>query len=341
MLSFINDYAEGAHEKIIQRLTETNLYHTVGYGGDEYCAAAKEKIRRACRCGDADIFFLVGGTQTNQLAIDSLLESYQGAVCAETGHINTHESGAVEFTGHKVIPLPSHEGKLKAGDLKSYMVSLLEDETFEHQVIPGLVYISHPTELGTLYSRRELQALREVCDEYQLKLYMDGARLGYGLASPASDLTLPDIAELTDAFYIGGTKVGALFGEALVYTKHNLPKHLLSRVKQHGALLAKGRLLGIQFDTLFTDGLYLEIGRHALRLAERLKEAFRERGYEFFADSPTNQIFVIMDNEKLEELEKEVMISVWARVDEKRTAVRFVTDWATTDADVDALIKIL
>jgi len=341
MLYFVNDYSAGCHEKVMQRLVETNLEKQAVYGEDIYSISAKEKIRKACKCPDAQIVFISGGTQTNQLAIDSLLLPHEGVVCAESGHINVHESGAIEYTGHKVLTLPEHDGKVDAGELRDYMQRFYADENYEHCVFPGLVYITFPTEFGALYSRKELEALRAVCDEYKLSLYMDGARLGYGLACRENELSLADIAELTDAFYIGGNKVGALFGEALVFTKNNMPKHFITHVKRHGALMAKGRVLGVQFDALFTDDLYMEIGRHAMRLADKLRAAFEEKGYQFFKKTPTNQIIIVVDDEKKAELEKKVAFSFWEKLDEGHTAIRFVTDWATREEDVEALIELL
>ena len=341
MLYFVNDYSAGCHEKVMQRLAETNLEKQAVYGEDIYSLSAKEKIRKACDCENAEIVFISGGTQTNQLAIDSLLLPHEGVVCAESGHINVHESGAIEYTGHKVLTLPEHDGKIEASELRDFMQRFYADENYEHCVFPGLVYITFPTEFGALYSRKELEALRKVCDEYKLSLYMDGARLGYGLACRENELTLADIARLTDAFYIGGNKVGALFGEALVFTKNNMPRHFITHVKRHGALMAKGRVLGVQFDALFTDDLYMEIGRHAMRLADKLRAAFEEKGYQFFKKTPTNQIIIVVDDEKKAELEKKVAFSFWEKLDETHTAIRFVTDWATREEDVDALIELL
>ena len=341
MLYFVNDYSAGCHEKVMQRLVETNLEKQAVYGEDIYSLSAKEKIRKACDCENAEIVFISGGTQTNQLAIDSLLLPHEGVVCAESGHINVHESGAIEYTGHKVLTLPEHDGKIDAAELRDFMQRFYADENYEHCVFPGLVYITFPTEFGALYSRKELEALRKVCDEYKLSLYMDGARLGYGLVCRENELTLADIAELTDAFYIGGNKVGALFGEALVFTKNNMPRHFITHVKRHGALMAKGRVLGVQFDALFTDDLYMEIGRHAMRLADKLRAAFEEKGYQFFKKTPTNQIIIVVDDEKKAELEKKVAFSFWEKLDETHTAIRFVTDWATREEDVDALIELL
>lgn len=341
MLSFVNDYSAGAHPKVFERLAETNAVKTVGYGEDEYCAAAKEKIREACACPDAQIYFLQGGTQTNQIAIDTMLEPGEGMLCAATGHINVHEAGAIEFCGHKVLALPTDNGKITAWQVRDYCARFYADESHEHEVFPGGVYITHATELGGVYKKEELAALRRVCDEYSLVLYLDGARLAYALGCGESDLTLADIARLTDAFYIGGTKCGALFGEALVFTKNNMPRRFITRVKQHGAMSAKGRLLGIQFDALFTDGLYWEIGRQTVAKADAIKKILREKGYEFFIDSPTNQIYIVVDNAKKAELAKSVVFSFWEYIDENRTAIRLVTDWATKDEDIAALERLL
>ena len=341
MISFENDYSEGAHEKIIQRLVQTNLEQTSGYGNDPYCESAKEKIKAACECPQAEVSFLVGGTQTNATIIASMLDRFQGVVAASTGHINVHESGAVEYTGHKVMELPQHDGKLNAFEVDQYLQNFWQDDDREHMVFPGMVYISHPTEYGTLYSLQEMTDLAMVCHQYKIPLFLDGARLGYGLTSHNTDVTLPDIARLCDVFYIGGTKVGALFGEAVVFTKQNMPVHFINTVKQHGALLAKGRLLGIQFDTLFTDGLYLQISRHAIEMAELLKEGLKAKGYEFLLDSPTNQQFVILKNSKVEELQKKVVFSRWEKADESHTVVRFATSWATKEENVHALLELL
>lgn len=341
MLSFESDYVEGAHELILKRLMETNLEQLSGYGADPYCAQAKEKIREACECPDADIYFLVGGTQTNQTVIDGMLASYEGVIAAETGHVSVHEAGAIEYTGHKVITLPQHEGKIRADELEFCLRTFWEDESHEHMVFPGMVYISHPTEYGTLYTKAELEALAEVCRSSHIPLFLDGARLGYGLESRQTDVTLQDIARLCDVFYIGGTKVGALCGEAVVFTKQNRPPHFINSIKKRGALLAKGRLLGIQFDTLFTDDLYFEISRHAIDMAEELKKVLEGRQIEFYLKSPTNQQFVILENERIRKLKKEVMFSFWEKYDETHTVIRFVTSWATTKEDLAALDQAL
>ncbi len=341
MLSFESDYIEGAHEKILRRLIETNMEKLSGYGADRYCEEAKYKIRELCKCPAADIFFLAGGTQTNQLVIDSMLRQYEGVVAPTTGHVSLHEAGAIEYTGHKVLQIPQKDGKIDADTLKNYLKSFYADESYEHMVFPGMVYISHPTEYGTLYKKEELAAVSSVCGEYKIPLFLDGARLGYGLMSYDTDVTLPDIAEYCDVFYIGGTKVGALCGEAVVFTRSNTPLHFINLIKKHGALLAKGRLLGIQFDTLFTDGLYFKISRHAIEMAQLLKNAFSEKGYKFYLDSPTNQQFIVLENGKMEELKKKVKFSFWETADENHTVVRFATSWATKNEDVEELASIL
>ena len=340
-LSFESDYTQGAHEEILRALAENNRKPLNGYGTDPYCASAREKIRRQCGCPDADVFFLVGGTQTNQTVIDSLLRQYEGIIAADTGHVSVHEAGAIEYTGHKVLTLPHREGKITADGLRNYLQGFFSDENHEHMVFPGMVYISHPTEYGTLYTKEELSALSGVCREYALPLYMDGARLGYGLMSFDTDVRLSDISELCDVFYIGGTKVGALFGEAVVFPKGNAPAHFMTIMKQHGALLAKGWLLGIQFDCLFTDDLYFRISRHAIEMAELLKKGFSEKGYEFFLDSPTNQQFLVLENKKLEELKMRVGFEFWEKKDEAHMVVRFATSWATTEEQVQRLLDLL
>lgn len=340
MLYFENDYCEGAHEAILQKLLETNMEKLPGYGADRYSTSAKEKIRAALDCPDADIFFLVGGTQTNAVVIGSLLRRYEGVLCASTGHIASHEAGAIEYTGHKVLSLPHKDGKVSAEAVKNYLETFYGDGNHEHMVFPGMLYISHPTEYGTLYTREELAALSAVCRQFAIPLYLDGARLGYALACPSSDITLPDIARFTDVFYIGGTKAGALCGEAVVFPR-KAPAHFLTMVKQQGALLAKGRLLGIQFDTLFTKDLYRRICKNAIDTAARLKEALLEKGYRLLLDSPTNQIFLILDNQKMEELGQWIKFSFWEAYDETHTVVRFATSWATRMCDVEELIRRL
>lgn len=341
MISFENDYSAGAHPKILQRLMETNMEPLPGYGVDYYCENAGRKIQEACGCPGAQVYFLTGGTQTNAVIISSILKSYEGVIAAETGHVNTHEAGAIEYTGHKVLALPEHQGKLDAGEIRTYLKNFYEDESYEHEVFPGMVYLSWPTEYGTLYSRKKLEDIAVVCHEYEIPLFLDGARLGYGLMSPEADMKLPDIAEICDVFYIGGTKVGALCGEAVVFPRGNAPKHFMTMVKQHGAMLAKGRLLGVQFDALFTDNLYLNISRNAIQMAERLKALLHEKGLTFYLESPTNQQFVILENETYKRLREHVALSFWSKYDEAHTVVRFATSWSTTEEDLEELEKLL
>ena len=340
MLYFSCDYAEGCHPKVLEALTRTNMVSTPGYGEDRYCESAKEKIREAINCPEADIYFLVGGTQTNQTVIDSMLSNYDGVVAAATGHVAVHEAGAIEYSGHEVITVPGHAGKIDPRELRQMLVDHYADESSEHMVNPGMVYISYPTEYGTLYSKEELEAIGAICNEYNIPLFIDGARLAYGLAA-ADDLTLADIAKLADVFYIGGTKVGALFGEAVVFTKNNTPKHMITQIKQHGALLAKGRLLGLQFDALFTDNLYMEMGKHAVSCANTIRKELVNKGYQIYMENPTNQIFVVMENDKLDKLSKEVLYGFWEKYDDAHTVIRIATSWATTEASVEALKKIL
>lgn len=341
MLSFECDYNKGAHPKILEALVRTNMEPCPGYGNDAYTERAREKIRAACGREDADVRFLVGGTQTNRIVIDSMLQSYEGVISATTGHISAHEAGAIEASGHKVLTVPGYDGKLHADDVEQLIASFYADGAHEHMVYPGMVYISHPTEYGTLYTLEELAELSALCRRHSIPLYLDGARLGYGLMSLDTDVTLRDIAELCDVFYIGGTKVGALCGEAVVFTHNNAPKHFFTIVKQNGALLAKGRLLGVQFDTLFTDGLYFEISKNAIDRAEDLKHLFAQKGYPFFKNSPTNQQFIILSDEKIKELTPSVRFEIWERIDEGYCAVRFATSWATEERDIEALAKIL
>lgn len=340
-MHFDTDYMEGSHPDVMRRLLETNLEQTVGYGSDPYTQRAKDLIRKACGVPEAGVHFLVGGTQTNSTVIDGLLRQHEGVIAAETAHINVHESGAIEATGHKVLTLPQHNGKLEAEEVEKYITDFYRDETYEHMVAPGMVYISHPTELGTLYSLDELEKLSAVCRRANIPLYMDGARLGYGLAAENTEVTLTDIARLCDVFYIGGTKVGALFGEAVVAPDPKRLPHFFPLIKQHGALLAKGRLLGIQFETLFTDHLYERMSKHAVRLALKLKEAFKSKGYKLQLDSPTNQQFVCLPNETIDRLLQHATFELWGPRGEKETVVRFVTSWATREEDVDAFIRLL
>ena len=341
MLSFQCDYNNGVHPEILRRLMETNDELLPGYGDDKYSSSAKEKIRKACGRKDAEVFLTVGGTQTNKIVICSLLSPAEGVISAATGHINCHEAGAIEETGHKVLTIPHENGKITSDNLKGYLEKFYDDEAHDHMVCPGMVYISHPTEYGTLYTKDELKSLSEICREYEIPLFLDGARLGYGLMSQGTDVTLEDIADLCDVFYIGGTKVGALCGEAIVFTNIKPHKRFFGIIKQHGALLAKGRLLGIQFDTLFTDNLSFEISRHAIRMADLIRESFRKKGYEFFIETETNQIFVILENSKMEELKKDVFFEFWERKDENHTVVRFASSWATKEEDVQKLNELL
>lgn len=340
MFNFESDYIHGAHTKILERLVETNFETLESYGFDKYSVSAKEKIKALCS-DTSQVYFLSGGTQTNQIVIDSMLSSTDGVISADTGHINGHEAGAIEYCGHKILTLPHKYGKLCAEDIEFLLKTFYADENHHHCVYPGMVYISHPTEYGTLYTLDELSAISSVCKNYDIPLYMDGARLGYGLMSYGTDVTLKDISELCDAFYIGGTKVGALCGEAVVFTHNNAPKRFFTTIKQHGALLAKGRVLSVQFDTLFTDNLYFEISRHAIDMAETLRRGFTDKGYEIYIPTTTNQIFVVLSNTKLEELKKVVKFSFWERLDSERTVVRFATCWATKIEDVKAFIDIL
>ena len=340
-LSFESDYRVGAHPEIIKMLSQTNSESLDSYGADIYCERAKKKINAACGTDDIDVFFLMGGTQTNLIVISSLLKSYEGVIAADTGHISIHEAGAIENSGHKVLPLPHSDGKITPESLKEYLNRFHSDENREHMVFPGMVYISHPTENGTLYSKSELESIAEICRQYNIYLYMDGARLGYGLMSDETDVTLPDIARLCDAFYIGGTKVGALCGEAVVFRKAVTPRHFITIIKQHGALLAKGRLLGVQFDTLFTDNLYSDISRNAIDTAKRLREILTAKGYRFAWNSPTNQQFVIMENTAMAQLKEKVGFSFWEKYDENHTVVRFATSWATKAEDVEKLNDLL
>ena len=341
MLHFDSDYMSGAAPEILTRLTEMNFEQNSGYGADHYCEDAAEKIRAACGAPDAAVKFLVGGTQTNAVILDILMERYQGVVAVSTGHINGHEAGAVEFTGHKVLTLPGKDGKLNAGVLERYLADFYADEANDHLVQPGLVYISQPTEYGTVYTKAELSALRVICDRYQLKFYLDGARLGYGLGAKNADFTLKDIAAVCDGFYIGGTKVGALFGEAVVIPNPRLAPCFLTQIKQHCALLAKGWLLGVQFDTLFSDELYFRLGRHGVAMAEQLKTGLAAKGLPFFLDSPTNQLFLIMENGRMAELRQYATFEIWEKYDESHTVVRFVTSWATREEEVQALLALI
>lgn len=341
MLYFASDYMEGAHPLVLKALQDTNLMHSSGYGTDPFCESAMEKIRTACGVKDAAVHFLAGGTQANAVVISSVLRPYQGVISADSGHISQHEAGAIEHTGHKVLTVPGYDGKLSAADVDSFCSTFYNDDNHDHMVMPGMVYISHPTESGTLYTLAEMKELRAVCDRYKMPLYLDGARLAYALACPANELTLKDLAVLCDVFYIGGTKCGALYGEAVVIPDPGQIPHFFTMIKQHGALMAKGRILGIQFDTLFTDDLYLQIGRSAIECADMIREALKDRGYSLCFASPTNQVFPVFDNRKLALLQDKVMYSFWEKYDDEHTVIRFATSWATSKEDTQTLIRLL
>lgn len=341
MIYFNCDYMAGAHPEVLSRLCETNMMHTAGYGNDPFTAEARRLILEQCGLDKGAVYFMTGGTQTNKIVIDRLLSRNDGVLCCESAHINVHESGAIEADGHKVIALAGENGKISAKAIGEYVDNFYRDDTHIHMVRPAMVYISHPTELGTLYSLAELAEISDACRQRDIPLYLDGARLAYGLASEATDVTLRDIARLADVFYIGGTKCGALFGEAVVTSRPELLPRFDSVMKLHGGLLAKGRLLSLQFISLFTDNLYIRIGRHADRLAMKLKRGFAAKGYRCYIDSPTNQQFFVLPNAKIDSLQREVGFEYWSTRGEGESAVRFVTDWSTTDADVDRLISML
>lgn len=340
-LAFASDYMEGTHPQILKRLVETNMQHFTGYGMDDISESARDKIRAACEAPDAEVYFLVGGTQANATMIDAALRSYQGVIAANTGHISTHEAGAIELSGHKVLTLPQNNGKISAEQIRGCIEGYWQDDNHEHTVMPGLVYLSQPTEYGTLYSLEELTQISAVCHANNVALYVDGARLAYALACPENDVTLPDLASLCDAFYIGGTKCSALFGEAVVIPRRGFIPHLFTIIKQHGALLAKGWVAGLQFDTLFTDDLYFKVGRNAIDAANRIRNALMEKGYEFAFETPTNQIFIVLDGEKLAALSEKVEMGFWEKLDDNRTVMRIATSWATQKEDVDKLIECL
>lgn len=341
MIHFNSDYTAGAHGEVLEALVRTNMEHTVGYGNDNYTAEARDLIRKAIGCEDAEVMFLVGGTQTNATAIDGILARHEGVLAAVSGHISVHESGAIEASGHKVLTLAEYDGKVRAEDVDRYIEEFYADETYQHMVAPGMLYISQPTEFGTVYSLAELEALSGVCHKHNIPLYIDGARMAYGLKAEGADFMLTDIARLADLFYIGGTKCGTLFGEALVVANRALLKNLFPLVKQHGALLAKGRLLGVQFGALFRDGLYERIGEGAVQLALRIREAFRAAGYEVVKESPTNQQFFRLPNDVIDRLRETISFDYWGPRGATDSVVRFVTSWATTEEDVDVLIHAI
>lgn len=338
-LMFACDYQEGAHPAIMKKMEETNRIPHTGYGLDEISESAKARIREACGCPEAEVEFLIGGTQTNAVMIDALLQSYQGVVAAESGHVNVHEAGAIEFGGHKVLALPSEAGKISAQQTARMIEDYEQDGNRDHMVMPGMVYISQPTEFGTLYSLQELEQISAVCRSHKIPLYVDGARLAYALGSPENDVQLSDLARLCDAFYIGGTKCGALFGEAVVIPDPELIPHFFTIIKQHGALLAKGWLLGIQFDELFRGGLYQNIGKDAVRYAAQIQKALLQAGFQLYLDSPTNQAFVTADDAQLKALNQFAAYSFWEKVDESHTAIRIATSWSTTQEETDELCR--
>lgn len=341
MLSFQNDYSEGCHPLILERLAETNLDQQPGYGEDAYSLSAQKRIAAACGDEKAQVVFVSGGTQVNVTAIAGMLNPWEGAVCAQTGHIHCHEAGAIEFTGHKCITLPHTDGKISASQISDLCGRFYADGAHEHMVFPGLVYLSQPTEYGTLYSLAELKAIRTVCDTYHMRLYVDGARLCYALASEKNDVSLKQLTALCDAFTIGGTKAGALCGEALVFPREGMPEHFITLTKQRGAMLAKGRLCGVQFDTLFENDLYLRCGENGIRQAMKIRHALLEKGYRLFIDSYTNQQFVILTDEQLAHLTGRIVYSVWEKPDSRHTVIRLAASWATTDDMTDELIRLL
>ena len=339
MYQFQCDYNEGAHQRIIDRLAETNLVQTVGYGCDQYCEHARALIREACGAPNADVHFLVGGTQANTTVINSILRPHQGVLCASTGHINVHETGAIEHIGHKVLGIPSENGLLQADQILSAVDAHYSDSNAEHTVQPGMVYISFPSEYGTVHTLEQLEAISSVCRAKGLPLFIDGARLGYGLCAEGTRVTLKDIARLADVFYIGGTKQGALFGEAVVITADALKKDFRYMIKQGGGMLAKGRLLGLQFEALFEDGLYFEMARSAVSKALRIRDALKAKGYRCFLESPTNQQFFVLPDSLIKSLGDRFLFEEWGRYDKDSTVMRICTSWATTDRAVDELIK--
>ncbi len=340
-LPFTCDYMEGAHPRIMEVLMKNNMVRTAGYGGDEFCEEARETIRKVCEAPNAGVHFFVGGTQTNMTVIDSLLKVYEGVIAAKSGHVNTHEAGAIEFTGHKVLTIPDTNGKISAQQVADYCKTYYDDGNWEHVVTPGMVYISQPTEYGTLYSKKEMEDIKAVCQQYKMPLFVDGARLAYALACPENDVTLPDLARIADVFYIGGTKCGLLFGEAVVMPNPDLVPRFFSIMKQHGTVLAKGRLLGMQFQTMFEDGLYFEVGANAIKAATRIREILTEKGYKLVWGSPSNQVFAAIENSKIAELSEHIDMGYMEKYDENYTVMRFCTSWATRMEDVEALKEYL
>ena len=339
-LFFENDYNCGCAPQILKRLEKENMHSRSGYGTDEITAAAAAKILARTGTPGGDVYFAEGGTQTNAIVISAYLKSYEGVVSAETGHVTCHEAGAIEATGHKVLPVPGEVDKLTAGALREYLKAFYAGSSCDHMVQPGMVYISHPTEYGSLYTLQELQDLRAVCDTYRLVLFVDGARLGYALAAPENEITLQDLGRLADVFYIGGTKLGALFGEAIVFPK-GMPAFFPTHAKQHGAMLAKGFVTAEQFDELFTDDLYVKLGGHGIELAHRLKKGLTAKGCRFHLDSPTNQQFIVLPDNEVQSLHEKIAFEDWEKADAGHTVIRFVVSWSTREEDVDALIALL
>ncbi len=341
MISFECDYNNGAHPKVLESLIKHNDAKPTPYGFDEFSERAKGRIREAIGMPDAQIFFLTGGTQTNATTIDSMLYQYEGVICVGSGHINVHEAGAVEFTEHKIITIADTNGKMEAKTLDKYLDDFMHDGNRDHAVHPGLVYITFPTELGTLYTARELDGIYQVCQHYDIPLYIDGARLGYGLMAEGNDVSLPYLARHCDVFYIGGTKIGALCGEAVVFTNRQAHKHFFSIQKQHGAVIAKGALIGLQFEALFTDDLYFKLSRHAIDMAMQMKQFFQEKGYQFYVDSPTNQQFIVLPDAEVERLSQHIQFTHFGQADKHHTICRFVTSWATTEEEINELKRLL
>ena len=340
MVSFESDYNNGAHPSVLKHLVETNDEQSSSYGSDRFSENARRLIREATQCPDADIFFLVGGTQTNSTVISALLRPYEGVISVPSGHIAVHEAGAIEITGHKVLEMPGRKGKIVPKNLEAEILKMEQDPNACHMVIPGMVYITFPTEYGTLYTAKELEAIYSICREHNLLLYIDGARLGYGLSAAVNDVSLPFLASHCDCFYIGGTKVGALCGEAVVFPRGNAPEHFFTMTKQRGALLAKSRLVGAQFEALFTDNLYFEISKHAIAMATTMKGIFIKAGIQLWNDSPTNQIFVVLDRQMIERLKSRgILFEIWEPVDDTHKLCRFVTSWATRFEDIFLLEK--
>lgn len=341
MIYFGSDYMAGAHPEVMAALNATNLLHTAGYGNDPFTQEAKQIILQECGIPEGEVYFFTGGTQTNAVVIDQLLGRNEGVIASDAAHISVHEAGAIELSGHKVIELKNHSGKLVASEVDNYIKAFYADETYPHMVRPALVYISFPTELGTVYTKEELGELHAVCAKWDIPLYIDGARLAYGLAAGGNVSDVRTLASMCDVFYIGGTKCGALFGEAVVTSRPAIFRRFFTLMKSHGAVLAKGRLLGVQFKTLFTNGLYYRIGREAVSLALVLKRGFEQRGYRIFMDSPTNQQFVVLPNSLVDALKERVCFELWGPKGEEDSVVRFVTDWTTTEEDIDTLFEII